>query len=92
MQTLPNEVKGIILDYLASMNEYDIRHQLHMELHLHFARRIWCRINQEFMFIFYPGFYSDLQMAGANLLMPYEGDEADTDTDWTVPPPDTKAE
>ena len=78
MIILPNDIKGLILDYLASMTEYEIRHQLHMELHLHFARRIWCRINQEFRFIFYPGFYSELQMLGANLLMPVEGDEADT--------------
>ena len=75
--TIPNEVKEIILQYHGSIVEYSKRRRLHTDLYNHFAVKLWRKVNEEFMFIFYPGFYSDLQVA----VMPYsdEGDEGDSD-------------
>ena len=62
MPILPKELKELILDYHASIVEYDKREVLHNELYLYFREILRTRLNEEFSFIFYPGFYSDLDV------------------------------
>ena len=59
---LPIELKELILDYHASIVEYEKREVLHNELFLYFREILRTRLNEEFSFIFYPGFYSDLDV------------------------------
>ena len=59
---LPPELKDLILDYHASIEEYDKRVVLHNELYLYFREILRTRLNEEFSFIFYPGFYEDLDV------------------------------
>ena len=57
---LPNELKELILDYHASIEEYPKRMKLHKELNFYFRDILLRRLNEEFSFIFYPGFYQDI--------------------------------
>ena len=59
---LPEELKELILDYHASIVEYEKREMLHNDLYLYFREILRTRLNEEFSFIFYPGFYSDLDV------------------------------
>ena len=59
---LPNELTELILDYHASIEEYDKRTKVHEELFRYFQDLIRNRLNEEFSFIFYPGFYQDLEI------------------------------
>ena len=59
---LPTEIRNLILDYHASIEEYPRRLELHRELHMLFRFKIHQRLNEEFSFIFYPGFYQDLEI------------------------------
>ena len=75
--TIPNELKDLIMEYHGSMVEFPKRCRVHLELYHHFAGKLWQRVTEEFLFIFYPGFYSDLQIA----VMPIEEGDSDTDVD-----------
>ena len=57
---LPADIKNIILDYHASLEEYPVRLRLHNDLFMYFQFKLMHRLNDEFLFIFYPGFYEDL--------------------------------
>ena len=59
---LPPELRELILDYHASIEEYPKRMKLHNELYLYFRDILLQRLNEEFSFIFYPGFYQDLHV------------------------------
>ena len=60
---LPDEIKNLILEYHASIEEYPKRLKVHNELFLYFRDQLLHRLNEEFSFIFYPGFYQDLATA-----------------------------
>ena len=62
LPVLPQELKDLILEYHASLEEYDKRIAVHEELYLYFREILRTRLNEEFSFIFYPGFYSDLDV------------------------------
>ena len=59
---LPDEIKEMILDFHASLEEYPKRVCVHNELFLFFRDRLQQRLNEEFSFIFYPNFYQDLEL------------------------------
>lgn len=63
---LPIELKELILDYHASIEEYEKRTDVHNELFLYFREILRTRLNEEFSFIFYPGFYEDLEIPDYN--------------------------
>ena len=63
---LPKELTELILDYHASMEEYEKRNNVHNELYRYFQDVIRTRLNEEFSFIFYPGFYQDLEVTDYN--------------------------
>ena len=63
---LPNELTELILDYHASIEEYEKRSALHEELFMYFREILRTRLNEEFSFIFYPGFYQDLEVTDYN--------------------------
>ena len=60
---LPSEIKELILDFHASIEEYPKRLRLHNELFMFFRNRLLNRLNEEFLFIFYPDFYDDLHVS-----------------------------
>ncbi len=62
MLALLKVLKDIILEYHGSMVEYEKRHLLHKELYLYFNEILRTRLNEEFSFIFYPGFFQDLEL------------------------------
>ena len=62
MPRLPKVLKDIILEYHGSMVEYDKRLRLHEELFRHYNELLRMRLNEEFSFIFYPGFFQDLEV------------------------------
>ena len=59
---LPPELRELILDYHASIEEYPKRMKMHNELHLYFRNILLQRLNEEFSFIFYPDFFQDLNI------------------------------
>ena len=64
---LPPELKDLILDFHASIEEYPKRRRLHNELFFFFRDRLLNRLHEEFSFIFYPGFYQDIVTDGVDV-------------------------
>ena len=67
---LPNELTELILDYHASIVEYEKRTALHEELFMYFREILRSRLNEEFSFIFYPNFYQDLAITIVHVVPP----------------------